>query len=176
MPVEPINILLVVLLVLGIPRMVFSFCIEQNHVVSSTALLHALFCVTVSTTSLPCYLLLEVPVTEGFAHLHLDVVRSMPVEMHVDATRLLEHPMAFPETFDHPSYIVLYATLPPITEYSHLCAIAPDDLIVAVAKERRVKIDEINAVVREIPGEDFKIITTQDYHHTKEQHPLSYVS
>ncbi len=111
-----------------------------------------------SICEIPDNLVPEVPSAKYSVHHHLQIVGRMPVTMEVNRACVLQHSATLSKPPSHPVYVDIDSTLPPILEDSHLCTVPPDYLIVAVAEERRVEIDQVDALVGEELGENLKIV------------------
>lgn len=74
----------------------------------------------------------------------LEVVARRGVAVQVQRARRLEDAVHLDHSVLHPTDVVVYAPRPTILERSHLCFVAPYDLVVLVGEEGRVEVDEVN--------------------------------
>ena len=71
--------------------------------------------------------------------------------MQVQAPSWLQDAVQFHTALLHPSGVVLHAASPSISKRSHLGLVSPDYLVDTVREERWVKVNQIDATVREHP-------------------------
>jgi hypothetical protein len=77
--------------------------------------------------------------------------------MQKDTARGFEDAVHFRNPFLEPRDIMINTAGPAVLKTADLPRVSPDNLVVAVAEKRRVKVDEVNAV-RFHTLEDFKIV------------------
>src|SRR5688572_24080383 len=70
--------------------------------------------------------------------------------------------MEVPEPRFHPIEVVLDVALPAVLEGPDLGLVAPDHLVKAVREERRVEVDQVDAVGRELPEDMQVVLAVQD--------------
>ncbi len=70
--------------------------------------------------------------------------------MEVDGARRLEHAVHLADALLHPVHVDLDAPFPAVLERPDLGLVPPDDLVVTVREERRVKVDQVNALGGEL--------------------------
>jgi hypothetical protein len=87
----------------------------------------------------------KIPLPENLIkNIHANISIGVPVTVQEEAAGLLENPIHLLDPLLAPANIVLNAARPSIFKRPDFPFIPPDDLIVAIAKERWVKINQID--------------------------------
>ena len=109
----------------------------------------ALFGITVRALSLPDDLIEEFVLAEDLIEHHFDVVARVPVAVVVEAAGLLEDASQLDAARAHVVDVGLRAGVA-VLEGPPLPGLAPEDLVVAVAVEGRVDVDQVHAAVGQL--------------------------
>ena len=70
----------------------------------------------------------------------------MPVEMHANRAGWFEQAFHFEQARIQPHQIARHAAFPNIREGAHFVPVAEDDVVIAPGEERRVNVDQVNAL------------------------------
>jgi hypothetical protein len=110
----------------------------------------------------------EVIYTKDFVqNIHPDISVRVPIAMQKYAPCGLENTVHLRNPLLEPRDIMVNPSSPTVLETPHLPRVSPDNLVVAVAEKRRIKVDEVNAV-RIHAFEDFEVVAEDEfiYRHT----------
>jgi hypothetical protein len=90
-------------------------------------------------------------------NIHPDIGVGVPVAMNKYTPGRLEEAVHFRNPLFEPRDIMINAACPAVLKTADFPCVSPDNLVVAVAEKRRVKVDKVNAV-RLHCLEDFQVI------------------
>ncbi len=125
-------------------RMPISYGVKQHHIMIPGESLRNSF--GTSAPIVPDDLVLKILVSKDLIHLDLDVVRGVPVAVDVDRAAGLEQALHLVETGVEPDQVAVEAALPDVGERALLVLVSPDHVVDAVREERRVDVDEVDAL------------------------------
>lgn len=117
-------------------------------------------------------------------HFDLDIMACMPVKVNIDTSRLLEQPLHFVQSGVEPYKIARHAAFPDVGEGAQLVLVAEDDVVLPAGEERRVDVDQVDALARKLAhhvqvvapeqavGLQFRMAECDAVDHLERQHDL----
>jgi hypothetical protein len=129
-------------------KLFYIFCIEKNHINNTPKMFRALPRIVVRICRpLPRYFVNEVIHTENLIqNINPDIRVSVPIAVQEHTACGFEDAVHLFNPLFQPRYIMTDAACPTVLETADFPRVSPDNLVVAVAEKRRVKIDKVNAL------------------------------
>lgn len=87
---------------------------------------------------------------------------GVPVAVQVQRAGRLEDAVHLNRAFAHPARIDVDAALPAVLEGTDLSLVAPDDLVETVREERRIEVNQVDAVRRDFCENLLVVVAVDD--------------
>ena len=120
--------------------------IKKQHIVNSPEVLTSLSSVAVRCTAFPYNFVLKIVLPENLVEHYLHVMAGVPVAVKIKASGVFQNPRQLHTARTHEVDVSLCRSVAVLKRAPFSC-LAPKDLVIPVGIERRINIDEVNAMI-----------------------------